>query len=62
MFIVLNCNELAGISDFGEKSVQVVPATRWQIPTAKDASALAANETAPPIGDSIGGAGNALQS
>jgi hypothetical protein len=32
MFIVLNCNELAGISDFGEKSVQVVPARGWQIP------------------------------
>jgi len=31
MFIVLNCNELAGISDFGEKSDQVVPATRWQL-------------------------------
>jgi hypothetical protein len=30
MFIVLNCNELAGISDFDEKSDQVVPATRWQ--------------------------------
>jgi hypothetical protein len=30
MFIVLNCNELAGISDFGEKSAQVVSATRWQ--------------------------------
>jgi hypothetical protein len=30
MFIVLNCNELAGISDFGEKSAQVVSAIRWQ--------------------------------
>jgi hypothetical protein len=30
LFIVLNCNELAGISDFGEKSDQVARTTRWQ--------------------------------
>jgi hypothetical protein len=35
MFIVLNCNELAGISDFDEKKAKVVLASCWQPRTEK---------------------------